>query len=55
MEKIVDKQIFEFLDYLSLFQLKYVNRLTYNEFETNNILKTLDLRNTKYKSRIILI
>ncbi len=53
MEKltnIIDKNIIQYLDYLTLFQLKYTNRYIYNEVKTRNIDKTLDLRNTKYQS-----
>lgn len=50
MERIINENIIQYLDYLSLFELKYVNRYVYKEIKSRGIDRTLDLRNTKYQN-----
>ena len=50
LKSILNENILQYLDYLTLFQLKYTNQYIYNEVKRRNIDKTLDLRNTKYQS-----
>jgi hypothetical protein len=49
--KLVDERIIDYLDYLSIFQLKYVNQYIYNQIKNKSLDKTLDLRNIKYESK----
>jgi hypothetical protein len=50
-EIIFERKIYEFLDYLTIYQLKYVNKKTLENIKDLGLDTTLDLRNTKLKSK----
>ena len=52
---IFQRKIFEYLDYLDIFKLKYINRKSYDEIKKRELDITLDLRNTKIKSKYFII
>ncbi len=53
--KLCDHPILKYLDYLTIFQLKYTNKRFCNLIKEKEIDLTCDLRNTKYNSKISLI
>jgi len=53
--KLCEPPIFKFLDYLTIFQLKYSNKYFYKLIKEKEIDLTCDLRNTYYDSAFFLI
>ena len=52
--KLCDSPILYFLDYLTLFHLKYTDKTFYNIIKEKEIDLNCDLRNTNYNSKIYL-